>query len=306
MFNIYLYFADFKFLLKNRHKVHREIIPISKIHTFITYILFYFIYLERMFKMTETKTITAATQATQATATPTEVTSDFINKHFTAYKVAIDDTKSLTLYKLKSYEITYIQGISSLTVYIKTSDAVMQYLENRLKQALKASSSQAALQNWQSYYKPLQELAFTEYKKVYATLDTITQFDLSCGGQVILISPNYHFIVRKNIFLRPALQVSKDNKKTMQAALNKHLTALQNALLSDTNAKIKKQITNVLALWQYAFAWQAVNAEGIKLLKNLGCLQGAKGNRHNQSKTTLLNKVIECVYTQREIKNYLG
>lgn len=244
------------------------------------------------------------------TSTPaepkTEVTSDFITSNFTASTVAIDESKSLTLYKLKSYEVTYIQGISSLTVYIKTSDDVMQYLENRLKQALKASSSQSALQNWQAYYKPLQELALQEYKKVFTTLDTVTQFDLSCRGQVILTSPQYNFMVRKNIFLRPALTVSKDNKKTMQAALSKHLTALQNALLSDSNAKIKKQITNVLALWQYEFSWQAVNSDGIKLLKNLGCLQGAKGNRHNQSKTTLLNKVIECVYTQREIKNYLG
>lgn len=248
-------------------------------------------------------------KATQTTATATEVTSvvnDFINKHFTAYKVAIDESKSLTLYKLKSYKVTYIQGISSLTVYIKTSDDVMEYLENRLKQAVKASSSQSALQNWQSYYKPLQELALMEYKKVYATLDTVAQFDLCCNGQVILTSPQYNFLVRKNVFLRPALTVSKDNKKTMQASLNKHLTALQDALLSDSNAKIKKQITNVLALWQYEFSWQAVNADGIKLLKNLGCLQGAKGNRHNQSKTTLLNKVIECIYTQREIKNYLG
>lgn len=254
-----------------------------------------------------TVTETRATQTTQTTATEvTTVTSDFITKHFTAYKVAIDETKSLTLYKLKSYEVSYIQGLSSLTVYIKTSDDVMQYLENRLKQAVKASSSQSALQNWQSYYKPLQELALAEYKKIYATLDTVAQFDLSCRGQVILISSNYNFLVRKNIFLRPALTVSKDNKKTMQASLNKHLTALQDALLSDSNAKIKKQITNVLALWQYELAWQAVNADGIKLLKNLGCLQGAKGNRHNQSKTTLLNKVIECVYTQREIKNYLG
>lgn len=252
-------------------------------------------------KVTETKAITA----TQTTAT-TEVTSDFLTKNFTAYKVAIDDTKSLTLYKLKSYKVSYIQGISGLTVYIKTSDDVMQYLENRLKQALKASSSGAALQNWQSYYKPLQELALAEYKKIFSTLDTVTQFDLCCKGQVILTSPKYNFLVRKNIFLRPALQISKDNKKTIQAALNKHLENLQNALLSDSNAKIKKQITNVLALWQYEFAWQAVNADGIKLLKNLGCLQGAKGNRHNQSKTTLLNKVIECVYTQRKIKNYLG
>lgn len=251
------------------------------------------------------KTITATTtNATQVTATPTETTSDFINKHFTAYKVAIDDTKSLTLYKLKSYKASYILGISSLTVYIKTSDDVMQYLENRLKQASKASSSEAALQNWQAYYKPLQELALTEYKKIFSTLDTVTQFDLSCRGQVILTSPKYNFIIRKNIFLRPALTVSKDNKKTMQAALNKHLTALQDALLSDSNAKIKKQITNMLALWQYEFSWQAVNADGIKLLKNLGCLQGAKGNRHNQSKTTLLNKVIECVYTQRMKKAY--
>lgn len=255
--------------------------------------------------MTTTK-VTETKQAIQTTATPTETASDFLNKHFTAYKVAIDDTKSLTLYKLKSYEVSYIQGISSLTVYIKTSDDVMEYLENRLKQTAKDSSSETALQNWQSYYKPLQELALIEYKKVYATLDTVTQFDLSCGGQVILTSPKYNFLVKKNIFLRPALHVNKDNKKTMQAALNKHLTVLQNALLSDTNAKIKKQITNVLALWQYEFSWQAVNADGIKLLKNLGCLQGAKGNRHNQSKTTLLNKVIECVYTQRKIKNYLG
>ena len=255
-------------------------------------------------KTTQT-TQTQATVTTTATEVTT-VTSDFINKHFTAYKVAIDDTKSLTLYKLKNYSVSYIQGLSSLTVYIKTSDDVMQYLENRLKQAIKASSSQSALQNWQAYYKPLQELALAEYKKIFTTLDTVAQFDLCCNGQVILTSPKYNFMVRKNVFLRPALQVSKDNKKTMQAALNKHLTALQDALLSDSNAKIKKQITNVLALWQYEFSWQAVNSDGIKLLKNLGCLQGAKGNRHNQSKTTLLNKVIECVYTQREIKNYLG
>lgn len=255
-------------------------------------------------------TATKVTETTTQTATPTEpkasAASDFLTSNFTAYKVAIDETKSLTLYKLKRYKVSYILGISGLTVYIKTSDDVMQYLETRLKQALKASSSQAALQNWQSYYKPLQELALAEYKKIFSTLDTVTQFDLCCKGQVILTSPKYNFLVRKNIFLRPALQISKDNKKTIQAALNKHLENLQNALLSDSNAKIKKQITNVLALWQYEFAWQAVNADGIKLLKNLGCLQGAKGNRHNQSKTTLLNKVIECVYTQRKIKNYLG
>lgn len=256
-------------------------------------------------KATQT-TQTKVTETIKATATTTETASDFLTTNFTAYKVAIDDTKSLTLYKLKNYSVTYIQGISSLTVYIKTSDDVMKYLENRLKQALKNSNSEAALQNWQSYYKPLQELALAEYKKIYTTLDTVAQFDLSCNGKVILTSLNYNFMVKKNIFLRPALTISKDNKKTMQASLNKHLTALQDALLSDSNAKIKKQITNVLALWQYDFAWQAVNADGIKLLKNLGCLQGAKGNRHNQSKTTLLNKVIECVYTQREIKNYLG
>lgn len=255
-----------------------------------------------MFKMKATETTQTATTATEVTT----VTNDFVTNNFTAYKVAIDETKSLTLYKLKNYSVTYIQGISSLTVYIKTSNDVMEYLENRLKQTLKNSNSEAALQNWQAYYKPLQELALQEYKKIFSTLDTVAQFDLSCRGQVILTSPQYNFMVRKNIFLRPALTVSKDNKKTMQASLNKHLTALQDALLSDSNAKIKKQITNVLALWQYEFAWQAVNAEGIKLLKNLGCLQGAKGNRHNQSKTTLLNKVIECVYTQREIKNYLG
>ena len=56
----------------------------------------------------------------------------------------------------------------------------------------------------------------------------------------------------------------------------------------------------MLDLWEYDLSWQAIDADGIKLLKNLGCLSGTKGNRKNQSKTTLLNKVIECVYTRRK------
>lgn len=241
--------------------------------------------------MTTTKTTT-----TQAT---TEVTSDVINKYFTACKVAIDETKSMTLYKLKEYNTSNNIGLSNLTVYIKTSDDVMKYLKT-LKAAKESNLQSVDL--WQAYNKPLQEIALQEYKKVFANLDIKTQFDLSCCGQVKLISPSDEdgITIRKNIFMRPAVRVTKDNKKTIKTALDKHLTALQSALLCDSNAKIKKQVTNLLSLWQYEMAWASVDAEGIKLLKNLGCLAGAKGNRRNQTKMTLLNKVIECVYTRRK------
>lgn len=250
-------------------------------------------------KATTTTNTTTKTEVTEATTT----TSDFITKHFIVYKVAIDEVKSLTMYKLKikDYTTSYITNISNLIVYIKTSDEVLEYLKNRLKQA-KASNSQTALINWQAYYKPLQELALKEYKKIFTRLNTKKQFDLSCGGQVKLISPSDAdgMTLKNNIFMRPVLTVNKDNKKTIKADLDKNLTALQDALLSDSNAKIKKRITNILSLWQYDLSWQAIDAEGIKLLKNLGCLSGAKGDRHNQSKITLLNKIIECVYTRRK------
>ena len=243
---------------------------------------------------------TQATTTTEATTT----TSDFINKYFTASTVAIDETKSLSLYKLKDYNVSYILGLSNLIVYIETSNEVIQYLKTRLE-AAKNSSSEAAVKNWQSYAKPLQELALAEYKKIFASLDTTKQFEVSCQGQVILISPldNEGITIKKNIFLRPALpasKVNKDNKKTTRASLNKHLTALQNALLSDSNAKIKKQVQNLLDLWEYDLSFMSIDAEGIKLLKNLGCVSGVKGNRKNQTKTTLLNKVVECVYTRRK------
>lgn len=251
---------------------------------------------------------TQATTTTEATTQATTSTSDVINKYFTASTVAIDENKSLTLYKLKDYNVSYILGLSNLTVCIETSNEVIQYLKTRLE-ATKKSNSQTAVQNWQSYNKPLQQLALEEYKKVFASLDMKKQFDLSCGGQVKLISPTdaEGITLRKNIFMRPALKISGDdkktmqeNKKTIQASLNNELAALQKALLSDSNAKIKKRITNILGLWQYELAWQSVDAEGIKLLKNLGCLSGVKGDRKNQTKTTLLNKVVECVYTRRK------
>ena len=260
---------------------------------------------------TATETTTTETTTTEATNTTTNTTteattltsSDFVTKHFTAYKVAIDNTKSITLYKLKlkDYNTSYIIGLSNLTVYIKTSDDVMKYLKNRLKQA-KESNSQTAVQNWLSYYKPLQKIALQEYKKIFVNFNTKKQFDLSCCGEVKLISPsdNEGITIRKNIFMRPILKVNDDNKKTVKADLTKNLTALQNALLSDSNAKIKKRISNILTLWQYDLSFMSVDAEGIKLLKNLGCLSGTKGDRKNQTKTTLLNKVIECVYTRRK------
>lgn len=251
----------------------------------------------------------ATTQATEATTQATEATSDFINKYFTASTIAIDENKScLSLYKLKDYNTSYRMDSSSLTVYMESNSEVVQYLKTRLE-AAKASNSQTALQNWQAYNKPLQQLALEEYKKVFASLDMKKQFDLSCGGQVKLISPTdaEGITLRKNIFTRPILKISGDdkktmqeNKKTMQASLNNELTALQNALLFDSNAKIKKRITNILAIWRYDLSWQSVDAEGIKLLKNLGCLSGVKGNRKNQTKATLLNKIIECVYTRRK------
>lgn len=259
--------------------------------------------------MKATETTTKTTQATKATtkvtetteATTTEATSEFIKKYFNNYKVAIDDSKSLSLYKLKDYTVSYMTDIAKLTVCIETSSEVIQYLKTRLE-ATKKSNSQSALQNWQAYYKPLQEIALHEYKKIFTSLDIKKQFEVSCQGQVILISPSdaEGIQLKNNIFMRPALTVNKENKKTMQAALNNELTALQSALLSDSNAKIKKRVTNILALWQYEMAWASIDSDGIKILKNLGCLAGAKGNRKNQTKMTLLNKVIECVYTRRK------
>ena len=257
---------------------------------------------------TTNTTTTQATITTEVTPITTEVTtvaSDFISSNFTASTVAIDETKSLTLYKLKNYKVSYIQGVFNLTVYINTSDAVMQYLQTRLQEATKESSSEAAVKNWQSYYKPLQEITLKEYKKIFLNLDIKKQFDLSCCGQVKLISPTdaEGITLKKNIFVRPALpasKVNKDNKKITQTSLNKHLDALQNALLSDSNAKIKKQVKNLLDLWEYELSFMAIDAEGIHLLKNLGCLSGTKGDRKNQTKATLLNKVIECVYTRRK------
>ena len=250
------------------------------------------------------KSTTTATITTVTSVAPTETTNDFLTNNFTACKVAIDETKSLTLYKLKNYDVTYNIGLSSLTVFIKTSDTVMEYLDARFK-AAKASNTQAALQNWQSYYKPLQEIAIKDYKKIFSSLDTVTQFDLSCGGQVILTSPNYNFLVKKNVFVRPALQMFEEtDKKQFNKFVNERLQALQKSLLEDSNNKIKKAATKVLKLYGYDFSWQSVDADSIKLLKNLGCLQGAKGNRKSQSMTTLLNKVIECVYTQRMKKAY--
>lgn len=236
---------------------------------------------------------------TKTTTTKTTTKTEAINKHFTAYKVAIDENKSMTLYKLKNYKLSHTIGLSSLTVCIETSSEVIQYLKT-LKAAKESNLQSVDL--WQAYNKPLQEIALQEYKKVFANLDIKKQFDLTCCGQVKLISPSDEdgITIRKNIFMRPNLKVNKDNKKTIKTALDKHLTALQNALLCDSNAKIKKQVTNLLSLWQYEMAWASIDAEGIKLLKNLGCLAGAKGNRRNQTKTTLLNKVIECVYTRRK------
>lgn len=249
-------------------------------------------------------TTTTATPATPAKPTTSEPSSDFLTANFTASKIAIDETKSLTLYKLKNYEVTYNIGLSALTVFIKTSDAVMEYLATRLK-AAKASNTQTTVQNWQSYYKPLQEIALQEYKKIFYALDKVSQFDLCCQGQVILTSPNYNFLIRKNVFIRPALQLFEEtDKKQFNKFLNERLQALQNSLLKDSNNTIKKNTTKVLELYGYNFAWQAVDSDSIKLLKNLGCLRGAKGNRKSQSMTTLLNKVIECVYTQRLKKAY--
>ena len=257
---------------------------------------------------TTTEAATQATTTTEATtvteATTTEVTSDFITKHFTASTVAIDDTKSLSLYKLKDYNTSYRIDIANLTVYIETSNEVIEYLKTRLE-ATKTSKSQIAVQNWQSYYKPLQQLAMEEYKKIFASLSIKKQFELSCQGQAILISStdtdNECITIKRNIFMRPIIKVNnKDDKKIKNAALNNELAALQDALLSDSNAKIKKRITNILSLWQYEMSWQSIDADGIKYLKNLGCLSGVKGNRHNQTKTTLLNKIVECVYIRRK------
>ena len=77
---------------------------------------------------TATETNTTEATETETNTTATEVISDS-KKHFTAYKVAINENKSLTLYRLKNYNVSYTLGLSTLTMYIETSSEVVKFIK---------------------------------------------------------------------------------------------------------------------------------------------------------------------------------